>query len=96
MLRLPPFEYLGPRTLAEAVDMMAEHYPRAMLVAGGTDVYPGMKRRIFEPKTLIGLRGIEELKTFRANGSVTLGAGMTLTEIGHHPLLQERDVSGWL
>ncbi len=90
MLRLPPFEYLAPRTLDEAAEMMAQHFPRAMLVAGGTDVYPGMKRRIFEPKVLVGLRRIKELKHFEANGAVTIGAGLTLTEISHHPLITER------
>jgi 4-hydroxybenzoyl-CoA reductase subunit beta len=70
MLRLPPFKYLAPRTLTEAVEMLAENYPHAMLVAGGTDVYPGMKRRIFEPKTLIDLRHLKELKTFNANAVI--------------------------
>jgi 4-hydroxybenzoyl-CoA reductase subunit beta len=90
MLRLPPFEYLGPRNLDEAVDMMATYGPEAMLVAGGTDVYPGMKRRIFEPKKLVGLRQIAELKKFEANGRVTLGAGLTLTEVSQHPLIARR------
>lgn len=90
MLRLPPFEYLAPRTLDEAVEMMAQHFPQAMLVAGGTDVYPGMKRRLFEPKVLVGLRGIKELRHFEANGAVTMGAGLTLTEIGRHSLIRDK------
>ena len=89
MLRLPPFEYLAPRTINEAVEMMTDNGWGAMLVAGGTDVYPGMKRRIFEPKKLVGLRNIEELKKFEAgpspDGDVTIGAGLTLTEVSHHP-----------
>ena len=48
MLRLPPFEYLAPRTVEEAIEMMTQDGWGAMLVAGGTDVYPGMKRRIFD------------------------------------------------
>jgi len=89
MLRLPPFEYLAPRTVDEAVEMMTENGWGAMLVAGGTDVYPGMKRRIFEPKKLVGLRNIEELKKFEINPSpdesITIGAGLTLTEVSSHP-----------
>lgn len=87
MLRLPPFEYLAPRSLAEAIDMIGTAPNETMLVAGGTDVYPGMKRRIFEPKTLVGLRQIEELKHCQANEGITLGAGMTLTELCEHPLI---------
>jgi len=90
MLRLPPFEYLAPRTVDEAVDMMTDNGWGAMLVAGGTDVYPGMKRRIFEPKKLVGLRQIEELKKFEVNGKLTLGAGLTLTRISTHPEIINR------
>src|SRR5262245_29432938 len=90
MLRLPPFEYLAPKNLDEAVEAMTKYSREAMLVAGGTDVYPGMKRRIFEPKMLVGLRQIEELKKFAVNGSVTLGAGLTLTEVSNHPEIIKR------
>ncbi len=90
MLRLPPFEYLAPRTIDEAVDIMGQYGPEAMLVAGGTDVYPGMKRRLFEPKKLVGLHHIEELQKFEANGAVTLGAGLTLTQVSGHPEIISR------
>jgi 4-hydroxybenzoyl-CoA reductase subunit beta len=90
MLRLPPFEYFAPRTIDEAVELLTKHGQEAMLVAGGTDVYPGMKRRIFEPKKLIGLRAIDALKNFEANGTVSLGAGLTLTELSRHPLITAR------
>ena len=57
MLRLPPFRYVAPRTAREAARMLADHGPDAMAVAGGTDLYPNMKRRQFTPKVLVGLRG---------------------------------------
>ena len=47
MIRLPSFTYLAPRTLAAAATAMDEHGRDAMLVAGGTDLYPNMKRRQF-------------------------------------------------
>jgi 4-hydroxybenzoyl-CoA reductase subunit beta len=87
MLRLPSFTYLAPSQLTEAVQMLADHAPEeAMLVAGGTDLYPNMKRRQFEPKHLIGLRRLAELRhlTGNAQQGLTIGAGMTLTEICHH------------
>ena len=58
MMRLPPFQYLAPVSVADAVKLMADHGPEAMLVAGGTDLYPNMKRRQFEPTVLVGLRGV--------------------------------------
>lgn len=89
MLRLPPFEYLAPHSLDEAVEMLAQHGPEAMLVAGGTDLFPNMKRRLFTPKKLVALGAIAELKQFETNGAVTLGAGLTLTQITRHPLIVE-------
>lgn len=90
MLRLPPFEYLAPRSINEAVEMLTRHGPEAMLVAGGTDLFPNMKRRLFTPQKLVGLGAIAELKQFETNGDVTLGAGLTLAQITRHPLIAER------
>src|SRR5712664_1641955 len=51
-------------------------WPEAMLVAGGTDLYPNMKRRQFEPTVLIGLRGIRDMIGVRgsAKAGMTIGA----------------------
>src|SRR5262249_53343463 len=72
MMRLPPFTYLAPRTVADAARLLGEHGADAMIVAGGTDLYPNMKRRQFEPKVLVGLGGIGELRGGR--GSARPGA----------------------
>ena len=64
--------------------MLAAQEPtEVMLVAGGTDVYPNMKRQQYAPKTLIGLRQLRELHTLtgQAQHGLSLGAGMTLTQI---------------
>jgi CO/xanthine dehydrogenase FAD-binding subunit len=45
MMRLPAFTYLAPRTVEDAVRALADAGPDGMLVAGGTDLYPNMKRR---------------------------------------------------
>jgi 4-hydroxybenzoyl-CoA reductase subunit beta len=85
MMRLPPFAYLSPRTLDEAVRMIAEGGPEAMPVAGGTDLYPNMKRRQFEPKVLVALRRLRELQDIRANGTgLTVGAGVILNAFAAH------------
>src|SRR5262245_52145480 len=87
MMRLPEFSYLSPVSVGDAVKLMADHGPAAMLVAGGTDVYPNMKRRQFEPPVLVGLRGIRELRGVRGSSrsSLTIGAGTTLTAVSAHP-----------
>ncbi len=92
MMRLPPFTYLAPVSAADAVKLMADHGHDAMLVAGGTDLYPNMKRRQFEPKVLVGLRGIKELVGVRgtAEAGLTIGSGTTLTATSQHGEIARR------
>ncbi|MFQ5552749.1 MAG: FAD binding domain-containing protein [Thermoplasmata archaeon] len=91
MLRLPPFTYLAPTSLEEAVEALREQGPDAMIVAGGTDLYPNMKRRQFEPKVLVGLANIPELRQIGGTPEtgLILGAGATLREVSTHPVVRE-------
>lgn len=81
MLRLPPFRYAAPRAAQDAARMLSDWGGDAMAVAGGTDLYPNMKRRQFTPKMLVGLRQIEGARGIRANGTLRLGAMATLAEV---------------
>lgn len=90
MLRLPRFTYLAPKTLREASAMLLAHHGEAMLVAGGTDVYPKMKRRQFAPKYLVGLRNVPDLAYIRNGAGLRIGPLATLTEVIGSPLVRER------
>src|ERR1700749_4294635 len=85
MMRLPQFKYHAARTGREAAELRAVP-GGAMLVAGGTDLLPNMKRRQQEPPTLIGLRRIDELRTIHPSLSTNerlgfaIGPGRPLTE----------------
>ena len=82
MMRLPPFRYRAPRTVAEAAAWLAESPETTMILAGGTDLLPNMKRRQQVPNTLLGLRGLRhELATIRHEEGVVIGAGVTLTTL---------------
>jgi 4-hydroxybenzoyl-CoA reductase subunit beta len=91
MLRLPKFRYLQPKSLTEAVNMIADGGPEAMFVAGGTDLYPNMKRRQQVPKTVIGLAHLEELRSIKGKvkEDVILGAGLTLNEVAEDARIQQ-------
>ena len=91
MMRLPWFEWRAPRSLAEAAKILAGEGPQAMLIAGGTDLVPNMKRRHQSPKTLVSLRGVSELR--KSNGA--LGAGLTLTALVESPQVRERYRALW-
>jgi 4-hydroxybenzoyl-CoA reductase subunit beta len=81
MMRLPYFRYLAPRSVREAAELLAANSTGAMLVAGGTDVLPNMKRRQQVPETLVGLRQVAELKQITNGDGLRIGAGITLTQL---------------
>ena len=93
MMRCPPFVYRAPSTMAEAAEILAQEGPGATLLAGGTDVIPGMKRRTQEPRVLVslrkvkGLRGVSEYERSAAT-VLSLGAGTTLAEVAADPMLR--------
>lgn len=83
MMRLPPFSYLAPKTVDQAVRMLSDAGPTAAVLAGGTDLLPNMKRRHQTPKTLIALRQVRGLRGTRrtADGSLHLGPATTLSAL---------------
>jgi 4-hydroxybenzoyl-CoA reductase subunit beta len=89
MMRLPKFEYHTPQTIAEAVKIIAAVGPEGQFVAGGTDLYPNMKRRQQTPKTVISIMRLAELHQITGDGAqgLRIGASVTLTEICEHPLI---------
>jgi 4-hydroxybenzoyl-CoA reductase subunit beta len=86
MLRLPRFRYLEPRTVDEAVRLWADAAPNAAYVAGGTDLYPNMKRRQQTPATVIALHRIPGLRAISGTpaSGMTIGACVSLTELASH------------
>jgi len=91
MIRLPWFDFRVPRSVAEAAKILAGEGPQAMLIAGGTDLVPNMKRRHQTPATLVSLRRIEELR--KLNGA--LGAGVTLTQLVESAEIRQRYRGLW-
>ena len=89
MMRLPKFDYRAPREIAEAVKIMAATGPDAQFVAGGTDLYPNMKRRQQTPRTVISVMRLPELNQISGDGQsgIRIGASVTLTDIVEHPLI---------
>jgi 4-hydroxybenzoyl-CoA reductase subunit beta len=85
MMRLPRFRYFAPTTVREALRIKAGEGPESAFVAGGTDLYPNMKRRQQTPKTVIGLSRVPALKRLRFSaGGLSIGAGVALSEIETH------------
>jgi len=91
MLRLPPFRYHRPATVDEALALLAAHAGDVLPVAGGTDLVPNMKHRLFEPGHLVALKGIAELKGIREeDGRLRIGAAETLTSVAGSAVVRQR------
>jgi len=92
MTRLPAFRFRAPATLTDAAAMLAESPADTMLVAGGTDLVPNMKRGQQTPRTVVALRQIPGLSGVRReDGGFTIGATTTLTSI-----VNDADIEGAL
>jgi 4-hydroxybenzoyl-CoA reductase subunit beta len=89
MMRLPKFSYLVPREIKDAVRMLADAGPEGQFVAGGTDLYPNMKRRQQTPRTVISVTRLRELNQITGDGEkgLVIGASVSLTDICEHPLI---------
>lgn len=90
MLRTEPYRYHRPANLAQAMDLLGSLSGPTMLIAGGTDLVPNLKHRLFSPEHLVSLRGVVELRGITVeNGSLSIGAGETLSDVAGHPLILE-------
>lgn len=95
MMRLPRFSYRAPTTVGEAATILAGEGPDAMLLAGGTDLLPNMKRRQQTPKTVVALGGVRQLRDVSNGFGLSLGAGLTLTDVVQDGTVRERHRALW-
>ena len=94
-MKLPPFEYACPTSVAEAVALLAGHDGDAKPLAGGQSLVPMLAFRVASPSLLVDLRKLEELRQIKiAQDGVVLGAMVRWRDILEdvrlakaHPLL---------
>src|SRR3954463_7599946 len=90
-MSLSEFQLARPRNLPGALAYLADHAVNIRVLAGGTDLLPSMRQKLFEPEHVLDLRQIPELKGLReTKQGIEIGALTTLHEIEHSVLLRER------
>jgi len=84
------FRVARPRTVEEAVRVLADHGPEAMAIAGGTDVIPNLQMRLFAPRVLVDLKPLRSLSgiTFSEREGLRIGALTTLTNLLAAPVVR--------
>ncbi len=90
MLRLTPFTYVTPASVAEAVQLRKQYGDEAAYMGGGTDLLPNIKHRLAEPKFVIGLRSLREMQSIvrEESGGLRLGGSVRLSQLEHSPLVR--------
>jgi carbon-monoxide dehydrogenase medium subunit len=74
-MKLPHFDYEAPKTVSEAVELLAEHQDAASVLAGGQSLIPLLALRLAYPAVLIDINGIDEVSgVSAADGWVAIGA----------------------
>jgi carbon-monoxide dehydrogenase medium subunit len=74
-MKLPPVGYEAPKTVSEALELLAEHQDEASVLAGGQSLIPLLALRLAQPAVLIDINGVDELYGVSAtDGWVTVGA----------------------
>lgn len=90
-MKPPPFEYVAPRSLDEAVAALVEHGEDAKVLAGGQSLMPLLAFRLARPSVLVDLNGIAELDYHRLDGdTLVLGALARQRDVERIPGLGER------
>src|SRR5580704_9303778 len=109
-MKLSPVDYEAPGTVAEALDLLAEHEDEASVLAGGQSLIPLLALRLAQPAVLIDINGVEGLSGVSVtDGWVTIGAttreymaeeSATIAEslplIGHEAIRSRGTVGGSL
>ncbi len=89
-MSMPAARLARPKTVEEAVRILADGGPEAMIIAGGTDVVPNLQMKLFSPRVLVDIKPIRALQgiTIAAAGALRIGALTTLAEMVESPLVR--------
>ena len=81
-MKAPAFDYVRPRTLAEALELMQRHGEDAKLIAGGQSLVPALNMRLLAPRLLVDIGALAELKGITpGNGRLRIGAATRHAEL---------------
>jgi CO/xanthine dehydrogenase FAD-binding subunit len=91
-MRIPKFEYFAPKSLNQALKLLAEKGDGARVMAGGTDLVIKMKNGLLKPQAIIFLKEVEGLDriSFKAGKGLFIGATALLADVAGHKTIQKR------
>ena len=86
------FEYMAPRSLEEAISLLARYGDKAKMCAGGTDLVVKMRQRAVKPSYVVNIGSLPGLDYIRYDNTrgLRIGALTTIRSIEKLPELRER------
>jgi len=85
------FDYHRPNTLNEVLSVLAQYGDDARVLAGGHSLIPAMKLRLVEPRVLVDLGQVAELRGItESDGWIVIGGMTTHAEIAESALLRSK------
>ena len=90
--KLPEFDYVKPESFPEASQFLSAHAGEARPFIGGTDLLVQMRDRLYKPKYLVdvkGLDGMDEI-SFDSSQGLTIGAGVNMNRVIADPEVRDR------
>src|SRR4051794_4501917 len=86
----PPFEYQDPRSLDDAMGLLAEHGEEGKVLAGGQSLVPLLNFRLAQPSVLIDVNRVSELSYLRRrDGRLQIGALCRQSRLEQSPVTRE-------
>jgi carbon-monoxide dehydrogenase medium subunit len=85
------FEYFDPTSVGEAVALLRQHAGSAKVLAGGTDLFLRMHRRVVMPDVVVDLKRIPELAdlSYSDQDGLRIGATVTHSEVAEHAAVRQ-------
>jgi 4-hydroxybenzoyl-CoA reductase subunit beta len=87
-MTLPEFQLLRPRRLEDAVELLDRHRGAIQILAGGTDLVPSMRQRLFTPRYVLDVKGLRDLDYIRNGAGLEIGALTTVADIAASPVVR--------
>ncbi len=90
-MKLPPFEYVQPKSVPAACRLVEQLGKEGMILAGGTDLLQALKNRLKTPRVLVDLQGLPlDRIRYSVKAGLNIGALVSLRQLADDPTVQEK------
>ena len=92
-MKLPPFEYVAPKSLTKACELLRDKKSKAIPIAGGTDLLMALKNRLKTPYRLVDLSMLPKplhQMSYSTKRGLILGGLVSLRQAANHTAVRDK------